>query len=74
MKRKLTVFGLITFLTIPFTVAVTTQLNQTIAQVEVETYNGIDQTDAQSKYKGVLTLKNNKKLSLSNKLDTFSAI
>ena len=36
MKRKLTVFGLITFLTILFTVAVSTSLNQWISPVDAE--------------------------------------
>ena len=39
MKRKLTVFGLITFLTIPFTVAVSTSINQKITLVDAEGYN-----------------------------------
>ena len=39
MKRKLTVFGLIAFLTIPFTVAVSTSINQKITPVDVEGYN-----------------------------------
>ena len=38
MKRKLAVFGLIAFLTIPFTIAVSTSINQKITPVDAEGY------------------------------------